>query len=385
MTPSRLFLPAKALVVFCVFLCLAAALAELPPQSGPKHQKTAWIKNGSPPVMDQEYAEHGARYDFIMHAPGAWEGRATVRRHLKKLNPHIKLGTYFNMHTIAPWLQESRRGSYPERLWAAGSRFLARTTTGDTAAIYRNYPVYDFTNPEARAVMIAELDRYVRKNELDWAMLDYCSVKLPDHRQGWPNNEGDLDLDGDGVGYWDDKDEREMAQEAWFDYIDELRAALPDDFLLIPNGDLALKSNGFASLVYGCYIENFPHWFFGSQDPNFQNALDQNYSGSLHHLTAPQRWCREPGFVMLGNPEFLDWSPLAYLFDGVVSAFNQHGNPLPPVLENLGLGIPVEPLRQRALQDSLSGYILEREFEFGRLEVTVKNNQIGADILIHDE
>jgi hypothetical protein len=278
-------------------------------------------------------------------------------------------------------LQESPRGSYPQRLWAAGSRFLAKTTTGDTAAIYRNYPVYDFTDPEARASLIAELDRYVRKNELDWAMLDYCAVNLPDHRQGWPSNEGDLDLDADGVGYWDDKDEREMAREAWFEYIAELRMALPDGFLLIPNGDLALKADGFAALVDGCYVENFPHWFFGSQDPNYQNALDENYPGSLHHLTAPQRWCREPGIVMLGNPEYQDWSALASLFDGVVVGYNQNGDPWPPVPEKRELGAPFEPVRQQALPDSLAGYILERSFEYGRLHLTVQDNQMGVDVV----
>jgi hypothetical protein len=376
----RLILLTKSVAAFGFSLWVATVLAEPINDTEQENQLSAWIKWGNPPTMDEAWADHAAQYDFVAYAPGVWEGKSKARRMLRKRNPDIRIGTYFQMHTLPYWLQRSNPESYPGRLWAAGSPFLARTTTGDTAAIYRNYPVYDFTNPDARAAIIAELNRYVRANHLDWALLDYCPVAIPDHRQGWPGVEGDMDLNGNGVGYWDDDDEPAFAISAWYDYLEEMRAILPDGFLLIPNGNLAMRKDSFARLVDGCFVENFPHWFFGSQAPNYQNALDKNFPNSLHNLTAPHRWNREPGYVMLGNPQYQDWSALTNLFNGMVEVFDQTGDMPPPAPNQRGLGAPTEPLRQWALEDSLSGYFLGRDFEFGHVDISVMNNQMGADI-----
>jgi hypothetical protein len=83
---------------------------------------------------------------------------------------------------------------------------------------------------------------------------------------------------------------------------------------------------------------------------------------------------------MLGNPQYQDWSALTNLFNGMVEVFDQTGDMPPPAPNQRGLGAPTEPLRQWALEDSLSGYFLGRDFEFGHVDISVMNNQMGADI-----
>jgi hypothetical protein len=323
------------------------------------HQLSGYLKLGNAPMADEAWLDDKAHYDFLAFTFGAWSKPPMVgaKAGLIARNPGISLGTYFSMFTAAQWTKRAYE-SYPDswggRWWAGLSPYLARTNendpvTGrpDTAAIFMNNYVWNVTLPAARAVAVDLLNQYVREEGLDWAMLDFCSVPLPnlkvDQGPQWEEMEyGDLDFDQNGIGHWDDFAEQQLLDQSWRDFIRELRAALPKSFLLIPNGKLAIEDPDFRTLVDGCYVEGFPMWHFGTPNANYTNALDPTYPNSLWNLCGKNVWHNDPGYVFLEDR--FDRGQLgcvAALFDGAVEMkrmFDEVHQPATP--PDLGLGAP---------------------------------------------
>lgn len=322
------------------------------------NELVCWFKNGSAPVYDEETIEYAAQFDFIAHAPGSWRYRQDAIKELKKKNIDIMIGEYFPVNTFGPWIlnQEGNLNHYYGRLMAAVDGRWAVSSTGDTASIWKNHPMYDFIDPDVRHDIITVAVEYVRENNIDWFMCDYFQTMLQQYNFDYPGVEGFLDLDRDGIPQREwvtdehgntivikDEDEIQLMYEANLAYLTELKERLPKEFLVIPNGNLAIFNDEFAALADGIYIEKFPYWFFGTQEPNLPNALDPEYPQSLHNLTAEGRYNRNPGFVFLGDPTnenggYMDWRHIANQFPGCVATFNQQGWVNPdsrPVLEPL--------------------------------------------------
>lgn len=257
---------------------------------------TAWIKWGNAPVMTEDWINHAAKFDFIALSPGVWEGKREVRDALMRKNLDIRIGTYFQMHTLPFWMRRASPSTYPGKLWNVLHPYIVRNENGQFISIYNSQPLYNFLDQTVRSLAIRRLVEYVEAEDIDWAFLDFCSLQLP-------NFDG-----GTGIS------EAQQAQlpAVWYDYIDELRAALPRDFLLIANGSLGTTHRDFREKLDGVYLERYPRW------PG----------------DGAERISVDTRFTMLGNPDlpnYLDWSSLADLIPGIVNAYHQTADEWPPI------------------------------------------------------
>ena len=235
------------------------------------------------------------------------------RAELIKRNPDIEFGTYFSMMTVPPWMKNAvcstcggegilwdegstslavndtialsfsgikavGRGCpdcggpgelstmrYPGKLWTFLSKNLAVTTTGDTASVWKNFPMYDVFNPAVRQGAANLLADYCEAEGITRVFLDYCSVPLVHYDLGFGGVSGELDLDRDGIAHRVDTDERDQLRDVWFAYIAVLRATLPQGTSLVANGRLAIRDSAFAAAVDGIYLEDFPRYFWPSR------------------------------------------------------------------------------------------------------------------------
>jgi hypothetical protein len=319
----------------------------------PDPQLTGYFKASNSPIVDKAWYDEKSQYDYIFLTPGAWEtsGMRGVGDSLKVLNPRINIGSYISIFSLPLWMSRADTTRYPGRKFLYLSDYYAVTTEGDTASNWIKSHVFDIVNPEARAISVREISRYVREQKLGHLMLDYCSSPLPNllqyQDQWWQDTiHGDLDFDRDGIGHWDDPDEQLMLRGVWAQYMLELRVALPEDCLIIPNGSLAMHSPEFASLVDGLYIEDFPRWHFGSYGYNYENALDPDYAGSLWNYSNPDMWYGDKSVVFLEDRYYQD--KLAYVSQCFANTVllrrytydHEEDAPFPMILE---LGQPTGP------------------------------------------
>jgi hypothetical protein len=315
-------------------------------------QLSGLIKLGNYPTPTPAFVDMVAQYDFACFSYGAWDTPAMQQaaKDIRRQNLDIHLGTYVHAFTAPQWCRvaaERGQNDWLAKWWIATSPYLVRTADGDTAAIWMNNYDWNVTIPEARAAAIGQLRDYVRATGITWAMLDFMSVPLESFQiPGYPIR--NPDFDGDGIACKDDADEKQLLKESWYAYVRELRAALGPDFLLIPNGTLALYDARFSMLVDGAYVEGFPMWFYGSgTQPNYTNALDPAFGPqALPNLCTPGRWARTPGFVMIEDRwQQGSYGALAALWPGCVEMRRSHDDvvypPLP--LNLLNLGAPLAP------------------------------------------
>jgi len=335
----------RILIIVAVVLALAAAVylgcdtPVAPVTEKPAPAPIAWIANGNAPPVTEEYVTYAAKFDFVMHANGVWAGRQGAMDRIHKRNPNTRLGEHLPTCSTGPWIiREEGKDNYYGRLMAAIDGRWAVTTERDTASIWKNFPIFDFMDPSVRTDVIRVIADHARVDRVQWFMWDYFQEQY-----GHPSREdgvfGELDLDRDGIAHKEDPDERELMHKVFRWYVAEMRDALPDSVLLIPNGNMAMFHNDFAKLFDGIYIEQFPNWFFGGQGPLLHNALDPTFVApgngprSLFHLTAPDRYINGLGFVLLGDvTPYHDWRALADTFSFVVPAFNQTGQPEWPAI-----------------------------------------------------
>lgn len=202
--------------------------------------------------------------------------------------------------------------------------------------------------------------------------MDFMTVPMPDLKKTQAPiytelQTGEMDLDQDGVGHWDDLDEQAALRQAFTDLVLALRSRLPTDFALIPNGRLAMVDDSFARLVDGVFVESFPQWFFG---PGF------NYDGAVFQPDrVPSMWslsqprCRRGfGTVMIEDRYNTGWhADIAACF-GAVEVRSGDGMPMPKV-PHIGRALGL-PQAAAVLQDS----VLTRQFARGVVTVILNPN-----------
>lgn len=371
----------KNLLMILVLLCLAGCEAvEREPASG-------WIKWGNAPdPTAPDWTDEVSQYDWVAFSSSAWnsERMKAAAAELRQRNPDIKLGEYFPTMAVGDWVFRARDegrlrdGSWAKKYYDTMVPYLARTNamdpaTGlpDTASIFkRSYCV----NLLAPGAIDALVDFYVTNDAdgLDWFFMDFFTVPMPDLKRSQDPiysemEAGDMDLDGDGVGHWDDADEQAALRQAFEDLVLALRSRLPDDFALIPNGRLAMVDDTFSRLVDGVFVESFPQWFFGPGF-NYDGAVFQpDRVPSMWSLSQP-RYRHGWGTVMIEDRYDTGWHANIAACFGAVEIRSGDGMPMsrvPYLRRAMG-----QPTAAAVLRDS----VLTRQFTRGPVTVTLNPN-----------
>lgn len=208
---------------------------------------------------------------------------------IRAANPGVRIVAYLRPFNVRAEWRDKPHYPYTHALWQACSPHLARTVNGDTASVWEGSYVYDLLDPAVRADVLDVFAAYqgTGGNTFDGVFWDNFCSKL------WGAddldlNDGEIDLDGDGVGHFADPDEiaaMHRAQEAW---VRELRARFGEGFIQIANGDRALQDSTFAATVDGMFYEGFPTVGFPGDDSCYA-ALDPD---RFNNLFAASRWPR---------------------------------------------------------------------------------------------
>jgi len=312
---------------------------------------------------------------------------------IKATNPDLKVIGYLNAHTSFPaWGEEedpeNPRNPYTYGWYAATRPYWAWTTTGDTMSTFPQKVMLNVLNPACRAAMIGVIQEMQETgyNRLDGALWDCFNNPLWIHPDA--SYEGEPDLDGDGVGYFEDQDEQEAYAASQVDLVLETRAALGDDFLQILNGVRALRDSSFAALGDGIMYERFP--FGGFWGHEMAMALDPARS---HNLFTARYWPRSDNgdpWVILANPSafhfvdhegvltrylFAEFNRVIALLTDTAVSYNTDDTWIYgwPEVE-LDLGPPLGNV-------SRTGDVLSREFTNGSVTLTLRevNEQIQFD------
>lgn len=286
-------------------------------------------------------------------------------------DPDIEIGCYVQAHSVAKWqLDTLDRAESFARDWAEmGLRHLAYTTEGDTFSSYISNYMITTNDPATVDDMVGVIAKWVDSSpnrdhlaSMFW-MLDYCSAG-PQPPGAWderPDVHGELDLDGDGVGYAEDPDEREALRQGYFLLVRRLRETFPE-VKILSNGVMPYDDPEFAAELDGVYLEGAFQWGFPGQvrdglatdgDRSFANILARFRPGgfSILESTYPSRY-------ILAE---------AMMFDGVYATIKPTGNRFEYSDESFAswsaVGAPLGP-------KSVGDGTVTRDFVNGRAEIT---------------
>jgi len=299
------------------------------------------------------------RADILIVQPDQFWGRPEMEGRLALLRaakPELKIIAYFRSKvTKTHWGAIPRESqTYIYDLYHAAKPYWCQTTTGDTLMDWPGAVIFDYTNPDARKAMLDVFVSHQKTsaNKFDGVFWDYFNDRL------WiapavTDMEGEPDMDRDGVPHWEDEDELLAFQDAQYDWVHEMQAAMGPQFIQIANGSRALTDSLFAGEFDGMFYEVFPNVGFGSGE-TFRRALDPN---QYNNLFTARTWPRQSN----GGP----WLILSHSF--LVGSFrNEDGN-----WDQLRPGVPMVELNLGSpLGDTvINGDHYMREFERGRVEM----------------
>lgn len=300
-----------------VLSCIAkAASLGVPPwtlirQVYDTHDQTGFIKWGNAPAWREPgWHEAVAAHDYAAFTPGVWDGHRADLDKILKVNIDFMAGTYFQSRNIPYWMGAQVSG-YCRDLWDALSRSPILNDSGNPALAWPGTRLYDFTDTAVQKIAAEVLAGYVKRTGLDWVFVDDVSTYF--------------DANANLPAWLTDA----VVVEALARYMGVLREVLPSRVKIISNGALAIKDDRFAKLVDGLFIEDFPRYFFGEVGPNWENATDPDYPGSLYSLTKP-RYRNGQGIVMIGNDNNEDFTDL-YEIPGLTIMATQKDEGLPPI------------------------------------------------------
>lgn len=366
-----------AAAVATLFAAGAIGLTQLPGLlrgSLNHYQQAAYIKLGNMPVPGTPLYDSLKDFDYGCFTTGWWEqpGLQSLSKEVQKRNPRFNAGSYLTVFALADWMKAAPDTSINGDWYQTMAPYMAMTTEGDTAMIYPRARVVNYLTPGAISAAKEVWNRHLTKpsaRQVRWLMMDFCSSPLPDMLAGHPNfiseQQGSMDLDGDGVDHWQDSDEQAAWRQANIDLMLALHEIRPD-ISIIPNGALAIQDPEFSKIVDGCYIEGFPQWFF-SGSWQYDHALDPNFSHSIPNLAKIGRFRATPGYVMVedtydtGIP-----GRLSGLFDAVIEVRRSKNDQIEPnrPVDLRSLGAPLAPAQPGVPY-------MSRNFENGRLSLTV--------------
>ncbi len=196
---------------------------------------------------------------------------------LKSLNPDIKIIGYRLVLQVSQLPPDTNfvRDTYPYQLdfYNLALGHWAWTTTGDTLSGWPGLislnPFTDGLPDEAFMVeQVGLMESYLREREyyLDGIMHDYFQYSFYIDPSSIEGEKGGIDLDGDGVIFDSDDDERENFLQWQIDFAWEIRARFGDDFIQIGNGRVPQENAELAGALNGIFYENFPNMCWSLTD-----------------------------------------------------------------------------------------------------------------------
>ncbi|MGB5215607.1 MAG: hypothetical protein WBN88_18430, partial [Anderseniella sp.] len=266
MTRLSALLTPLTLVLLCLGACSSPGdpddqggnLTPAPQKSG---LRIAALDYAVGDLTDPEVLARYTRADILVVQSDQFWGRPSFEGRLDLLRaakPDLKIIGYFRSKVVkAKW--ETEENTYNLALLEASRPYWCATTTGDTAMDWPGAVLFDYTDPAARRAMLDVFLTHQRtsSNQFDGMYWDYFNDKL------WiapavTTMDGEPDMDGDGVGHFEDEDERQAFQDAQYDWVAEMRQAMGNRFIQIANGARALTDSVFARQFDGMFYELFP-------------------------------------------------------------------------------------------------------------------------------
>jgi len=338
-----------------------------------------------------EAAERYARAELVvLESTCLWARpqNAGFVANVRALNPDTRvLGYVLGKSSWTTWGDEPDRdptaNPYGWDWYQATRPYWCFTTTGDTLMDWPHQVVVDITDPACRRAMIEVLLKWRREgeNRVDGFFWDYFAPSLWIAPAVDATMDGEPDLDADGIGHFEDADERQAFRDAQTALVLETRAAFGDDFIQIFNGGRAAGDSNFAALGDGMFYELFPTvGFWGG--PRMALALDPARTNNLYAARGWPRTRNGGPWLILSNPTSVswwdsDWQPVQFnlgdlnrvvaLLTGATACYHE-----PPDVQ---YGWPAyEPALGAPLGGVVcSGDTLTRDFAGGRVQLIMRS------------
>jgi len=348
------------------------------------------VYDGSgPDWSDPAVIEKFARVDLpIVMAHHLWMGGSSASvnavEQMKVLNPDQIIVGYVSVKSAHSFGLNLDPESYWYKWYVRTEPYFVYTTEGEIARDWPSSQLINILDPHCRTAMI-ETIMEMQDNSLnvfDGIFWDYFNNVLwvsPD-----VDNLGDPDMDGDGIGHWDDPDEMAAYRVAQVELVNAARDSLGDDLIMIFNGTRAYGDSTFAALADGAFYELFPTLFF--PEPDMGHALDPDYPFSLFNvrpwfrtqnggpfLVLSSIWYNvfldlnhEPTQIVTGD-KFRAVSLLADTYASWNSAPDGSQNQLFHwTSHDISLGRPLGP-------PVFEGPFIRRDFQYGEVEIEMKS------------
>jgi hypothetical protein len=322
---------------------------------------------------------------------GGSSGNVDAVRQMKELNPDLVIVGYCSVKSALLSGLDHDPASYWYKWYQRTAPYFVETTEGEMAQDWPTSRLINILDPGCRTAMI-ETIMEMQENSLnvfDGIMWDYFNTQLWVAPQ--VTNLGDPDMDGNGIGHFDDPDERAAFRQAQVDLVTATRDSLGEDFIQFFNGQRAYGDSTFAALADGAYFELFPTLFF--PDPDMQHALDPAYPFSLFNA---RRWYRTRNggpYLVLSNvwyTVFLDnngvptpiisgdkFRAVSLVTDTFASWNSNPDGNLKPVYNwtshDVSLGQPLGP-------PVFSGPFIRRDFQYGKVEIEITSGKYPNSI-----
>lgn len=349
----------------------------------PRH--VAITDGSSPDWADPATIEKFSRADFVVvmghHLwKGGGAGSINVIEQMKALNPDMVIVGYCSVKSAQIAGLQQNPESYWYNWYVNTEPYFVQTTEGEVAQDWPTSRLINILEPGCRTAMI-DVIMDMQNNSLnvfDGIMWDYFNNWL------WvsPNVEtlGDPDMDGDGIGHWDDPDEMVAYRAAQVELVNATRDSLGEGFIQFFNGQRAYADSSFAALGDGAFYELFPTLFF--PHPDMAHALDPDYPFSLMNARSWFRTQNGGPFLVLSSIWYTSFVDNNYeatviitgdkfravsLIADTYSSWNTNmdGSHSPVynwTSHDVSLG---EPLGPAVFEDPF----IRRDFQYGRVEI----------------
>ena len=316
---------------------------------------------------------------------GQYEAVDAVQQ-LKALNPNLVILAYVSVKCAQLWGENADPRSFLSKWFFRTEPYIVYTTLGEIGQDWPTSRLINILDPGCRRVMIETIMemQYGSLNVFDGVYWDYFNKSLwvsPD-----VENEGDPDMDADGIGHWDDPDEMAAYRAAQVELVTATRDSLGEGFIQFLNGQRAYADSSFAALGDGAYYELFPTLFF--PDPDMQRALDPDWPYSLFNVRPWFRTVNGGPYIVLASTWFTaytDNNGIATPIDtgdkfravALLGDFYSSWNSSPDGNGSLVYGWTTHDvsLGQALGPAVFEDYFIRRDFQYGKVEIKMTSGK----------